>query len=164
MSCFCSGRSQLAITEEKKLNLLEDHKDELKLSFSIVLIGETCVGKTQILKRMANENFSEHSSATLGVDFIKVNYAIKNQNLILTFWDTAGQERFRSMTQSFFRHASGCILVFDLTSLESFEMNTLWIMRVQEYTKIPIILVGNKIDCCNREVSRKMVEGKKIYI
>jgi len=131
-------------------------------TLKILIIGESGVGKSSLLLRFANDTFDPEISATIGVDF-KVKEIDNHGNKIkLAIWDTAGQERFRTLTPSYYRGGQGAILVYDVTSRESFQKIEDWLTELETYSTSPDIkkiLVGNKCDMeGERMVSRD--EGK----
>ena len=124
----------------------------------LLIIGNLNVGKTSIITRFTNGTFSQNYLATVGVDNYTKIETIDNKNVQIKLWDTAGQEKFKSLTKSFFRGAEGVILVYDITNLESFTDLKLWINSIkenlgEEKESIPSIIVGNKIDLGEREIS-----------
>jgi small GTP-binding protein len=124
----------------------------------LLIIGNSNVGKTSIITRFTNGTFSQNYLATVGVDNYTKIETIDNKNVQIKLWDTAGQEKFKSLTKSFFRGAEGVILVYDITNLESFTDLKLWINSIkenlgEEKESIPSIIVGNKIDLGEREIS-----------
>jgi len=129
--------------------------------FKILLIGDSGVGKSSIIMSYTDNTFSEEVPSTIGVDF-KVTYLndIDGKTVKLTIWDTAGQERFRTLTSSYYRSAQGVILVYDVSSRQSFENIKNWLKEVNLYSTIADckkILVGNKIDLeQERKVSTQM--------
>ena len=124
----------------------------------LLIIGNSNVGKTSIITRFTNGTFSQNYLATVGVDNYTKIETIDNKNVQIKLWDTAGQEKYKSLTKSFFRGAEGVILVYDITNLESFTDLKLWINSIkenlgEEKESIPSIIVGNKIDLGEREIS-----------
>ncbi|XP_037816280.1 ras-related protein Rab-43 [Lucilia sericata] len=116
--------------------------------FKVVLIGDAGTGKTCIVERFKTGNFIERHGNTIGVDFSMKTINIEGKLVKLQIWDTAGQERFRTITQSYYRSANGVILVYDITSRESFSNLQKWIEEVRRYTasNVMLIVVGNKSD------------------
>ncbi|XP_046809107.1 ras-related protein Rab-43 [Lucilia cuprina] len=116
--------------------------------FKVVLIGDAGTGKTCIVERFKTGNFIERHGNTIGVDFSMKTINIEGKLVKLQIWDTAGQERFRTITQSYYRSANGVILVYDITSRESFSNLQKWIEEVRRYTasSVMLIVVGNKCD------------------
>ena len=120
-------------------------------SCSILLLGDLAVGKTSLIARYTNGVFNETYISTVGIENLLKQEIINNENVLVKIWDTAGQERFRAITPSILRNAEGVIIVFDVTSKDSFEnikewINTLKINVGDNANSIPIIIVGNKID------------------
>ena len=118
--------------------------------FKIVIIGNTGVGKTCIIKRLINQQFEEEHGVTIGVEFGSYGMIVPENNIVkLQIWDTAGQESFRSITRNFYRDSNGVFLVFDLTNRQSFEdLKTQWLNEVRDETsaRVVIYLIGNLAD------------------
>ena len=89
--------------------------------FKIVLIGDTSVGKTNILSKYLTDEFDPESKATVGVEFGTKNFKIENNIVKVQIWDTAGQERYRSITNAYYKGAKGALLVYDITNKKSFD-------------------------------------------
>ena len=130
--------------------------------FKIVLIGDTSVGKTNILSKYLSNEFDPDSKATVGVEFGTKNFKIQNSIVKVQIWDTAGQERYRSITNAYYKGAKGSLLVYDITNPKSFESLDKWIsdLKTNGDQKISIILLGNKSDL---ESDRKITteQGKE---
>jgi Ras-related protein Rab-1A len=130
----------------------------------ILLLGDMAVGKTCLINRYTNGVFKEEYISTVGFDYYTKQEEINNKTVQVKLWDTAGQERFKTLTPSFLRNAEGVIIVFDVTSQDSFDNVKGWINSIKSNLGekiIPIIIVGNKIDMENmREISKE--DGKKI--
>ncbi|XP_010729904.3 ras-related protein Rab-42b isoform X1 [Larimichthys crocea] len=118
--------------------------------FRIIMLGDSTVGKSSLLKRYTEDLFLESINQTVGVDFyvhfLEVEPGVRVK---LQFWDTAGQERFRSVTRSYYRNSVGALLVFDITNQASFNHIKEWhdevCERVQPH-KVLFVLVGHKSD------------------
>lgn len=118
--------------------------------------GDSSVGKSSILLRFTDDTFSERHAATIGVDFKTRDMNFRGKLIRVTVWDTAGQEKFRSLTASYYRGTHGVVLVYDVTSRESFASVDRWLSEVQTYCgedECVRVLVGNKIDLEARAVS-----------
>ena len=131
--------------------------------FKLILIGNSGVGKSCILQRYMKHTFEEQYKCTIGVDFLMKTVIINNETVKLQLWDTAGQEKYKSMVSSYYRGTNVALIVFDLTSHESFDALPLWIENY--YKNGPdqknIILIGNKKDL---EEERKVTEEEaKIF-
>jgi len=126
--------------------------------FKILLIGDSGVGKSSILLRFTDDDFEEDHPATIGVDFKTKLITLDGKRVNLTIWDTAGQEKFRSLTSSYYRGTHGIILVYDVTKRVSFLSLEQWLNEVEMYSTnqdVITLLVGNKVDKSEREVSRE---------
>eukprot|EP00299_Pterocystis_sp_00344_P007723 c2633_g1_i1.p1 GENE.c2633_g1_i1~~c2633_g1_i1.p1 ORF type:complete len:207 (+),score=68.85 c2633_g1_i1:46-666(+) len=122
-----------------------------------VLIGESGVGKTALLTKAANhsDNIRE-LTATVGLDMKMLKVQLGSGTVRLQVWDTAGQERYTTITQNFFRGSQAFGLVYDVTNVSSFErVQSRWLQLLREggYGDIPIVLIGNKCDLLNRQVT-----------
>lgn len=135
---------------------------ECKYLFKIILIGNSGVGKTCLMKRYTDETYNFAQSSTIGVDFKIKSVEVDGEKVKLQIWDTAGQERFRAIISNYYRGAHGIIIVFDMGSRESFENVADWIGEVKKNTSenVEIIILGNKVDDRERiVVSEEEVEG-----
>uniref|UniRef100_A0A8C7YPH1 small monomeric GTPase n=1 Tax=Oryzias sinensis TaxID=183150 RepID=A0A8C7YPH1_9TELE len=129
--------------------------------FKVVLVGDSCVGKTSLLRSFCEGRFHPSSTTTVGIDYSVKTLTLDSMQIAMQLWDTAGQERYRSITKQFFRKADGVVVMFDVTLEESFKAVRPWLNNVQEAAGegIPILLLGNKMDMeQEREVSFKAAE------
>ena len=133
------------------------------ISKKILLIGDVGVGKTSILTRYFNNNFSEVTESTVGIEFKTILFKERDHNIKLQIWDTSGQERFQSITQNYFRDADGLLYVFDVTNENSFNSIKNWLkMSEENNTKEFIkILIGNKTDLEGRSIEKEDMEKFK---
>ncbi|GFP85567.1 RAS-related protein rabc2a [Phtheirospermum japonicum] len=119
------------------------------LSFKILLVGDSAVGKSSLLVTFIS-NAVEDLSPTIGVDFKIKFLTVGDKRLKLTIWDTAGQERFRTLTSSYYRGAQGIILVYDVTRRDTFtNLSDVWAKELELYSTHEDcikMLVGNKVD------------------
>ena len=119
----------------------------------LLLIGDSCVGKTSLLLRFCDNFFPESHMATIGVEFKEKIITINDKNYKIHLWDTAGQERYSSLTKNFYKHAQGIIFVYDVNNIKSFQNLKNWIKNPDyEKRNVKIIIVGNKIDL-KKEIS-----------
>ena len=127
---------------------MDNKKDESDLTIKAILIGDSNVGKTTIIGKYLDKNFSEKSLNTVGLDLKNIKLNLNNKNIKLQLWDTAGQEKYRSMTTSYYRAVHIIIIVFDVTSQTSFEHIKEWMNNIRQFAKIGVmkVIVGNKID------------------
>lgn len=128
--------------------------------FKILVLGESGVGKTSLLMRYCDDDFSNNHLPTIGIDFKIKNVSLNDKIYKLQIWDTAGQERFRVITKTYYRAACGIILMFDVTDGNSFNKIRLWMKQIEENApkSVSKILVGNKSDSTERKISYE--EGK----
>ena len=135
--------------------------DNVDARVQLLIIGDSEVGKTSILYRYANSQFSSFYLATVGIDYFTKDDKIDGKNIKVKIWDTAGQERYKSLTSAFFRNAQGIILAFDLSNSESFENLKYWIQSLNanlgENSPIKKIILGNKVDL-KREIEKETIE------
>ncbi|KAI6176571.1 hypothetical protein M3Y97_00812800 [Aphelenchoides bicaudatus] len=115
--------------------------------FKILLIGNSGVGKSSLLLRFADNIFQASYITTIGVDFKIRTINVNGKKVKLQIWDTAGQERFRTITSTYYRGTHGVIIVYDITSAESFRNVKKWSEEIDKNCdNIPTIIVGNKLD------------------
>lgn len=115
--------------------------------YKIILIGDSGVGKSNILSRFARDEFYLDSKSTIGVEFASRILQLDDTKIKIQLWDTAGQEKYRAITRSYYRGAVGILLVFDITNQTSFHNTSRWLEEIQEYAQgTEIILLGNKSD------------------
>lgn len=125
-------------------------------SFKILMLGDTGVGKTSLLVRFSQDNFTPSYITTIGVDIINKKINIGNYVVNLKVWDTAGQERYQTFTKQFFQNVDGVVLVLNLLSLESFKKLEKWLNLIRNQYKneeqtLELIVAGNKCDCDDDE-------------
>ncbi|XP_023664367.1 ras-related protein Rab-35-like [Paramormyrops kingsleyae] len=121
--------------------------------FKLLIIGDSGVGKSSLLLRFADNTFSGSYITTIGVDFKIRTVEINGEKVKLQIWDTAGQERFRTITSTYYRGTHGVIVVYDVTSAESFVNVKRWLHEInQNCDNVCRILVGNKNDDPNSKV------------
>ncbi|KAH1096133.1 hypothetical protein J1N35_013054 [Gossypium stocksii] len=131
--------------------------------FKIVIIGDSAVGKSNLLSRFARNEFNAHSKATIGVEFQTQSVEIDGKEVKAQIWDTAGQERFRAVTSAYYRGAFGALLVYDISRRATFDNVARWLDELNSHSDTTVVrmLVGNKCDLENtREVS--LDEGKSL--
>ncbi|EMP24838.1 Ras-related protein Rab-4B [Chelonia mydas] len=124
--------------------------------FKFLVIGSAGTGKSCLLHQFIENKFKQDSNHTIGVEFGSKVVNVGGKTVKLQIWDTAGQERFRSVTRSYYRGAAGALLVYDITSRETYNALTNWLTdaRTLASPSIVIILCGNKKDLeADREVT-----------
>ena len=138
--------------------------DNYEYIFKIIIIGNSNVGKTSIINRFTDKEYSDKHLATLGCDFHMKTIIINEKMIKIQIWDTAGMEKYQSITKSYYRGAQACLIVFDITNRESFEAIDNWIENFNKFSnpnieKI-ILLIGNKCDLgIDRKISYEEAEN-----
>ncbi|KAJ4788763.1 Ras-related protein Rab-11B [Rhynchospora pubera] len=125
--------------------------DDYDYLFKVVLIGDSGVGKSNLLSRFTRNEFSLESKSTIGVEFATRTIRVDDKVVKAQIWDTAGQERFdlyRAITSAYYRGAVGALVVYDVTRHVTFENVERWLKELRDHTdaNMVIMLVGNKAD------------------
>lgn len=130
--------------------------------FKVVVIGDSGVGKSNLLSRFTRNEFNLESKSTIGVEFATRSVSIEGKTIKAQIWDTAGQERYRAITSAYYRGAVGALVVYDITKDISFHNVEKWLAELRENATadITMMLVGNKIDLANQRVI-STEEGKE---
>ncbi|KAL0239881.1 hypothetical protein GEMRC1_009989 [Eukaryota sp. GEM-RC1] len=120
----------------------------MSLPYKLLLVGDSAVGKSCLLLRYANDDFSDAFIPTMGVDFRIKTLEFEDKTFKLQIWDTAGKERFQTNTSSWYHNVKGIIVVFDVTNRQSFENVPTWLAKIEGSISenVSVSLVGNKID------------------
>ena len=150
----------------EKVNKVNGYIPKHDLQFRICLIGDSFVGKTSLLRRYYDRRFSEDYISTIGCDFKVITLEIDNKIIKLQLWDTAGQERFKAISVNYYRSAHAFMFVFDIGNKETFLNLNNWINLAfsNNKTNFKNILIGNKCDIVNREVTiEEGIELAKMY-
>ncbi|PWA45070.1 RAB11G [Artemisia annua] len=140
-----------------------DEESDQEYLFKVVIIGDSAVGKSNLLTRYAKNEFNMHSKSTIGVEFQTQTMEIDGKEVKAQIWDTAGQERFRAVTSAYYRGAVGALVVYDISRSTTFESVTRWLEELKTHsdTTVARMLVGNKCDLNNiRAVS--IEDGKNL--
>ena len=116
--------------------------------FKLLIVGSSAVGKSALLLRYAEGTYDGNYISTIGIDFKVRTINIDDQKVKLQIWDTAGQERFRTIGTAYYRNTHGVIVVYDVTSRESFTSVERWLREINQNCEgtVKIVLVGNKDD------------------
>ncbi|KGN63213.1 ras-related protein RABA1f [Cucumis sativus] len=122
--------------------------DDYDYLFKVVLIGDSGVGKSNLLSRFTRNEFSLETKSTIGVEFATRSIRVDDKIVKAQIWDTAGQERYRAITSAYYRGAVGALIVYDVTRHVTFENVERWLKELRSHTdhNIVIMLVGNKAD------------------
>ncbi|MCK4479874.1 MAG: GTP-binding protein [Candidatus Lokiarchaeota archaeon] len=118
-------------------------------SFKIIIIGPAAVGKSSLIRRFVENQFTLQYKFTIGVDFMtKIIEYGPNKSARLTLWDIGGQDRFKMLRRNFYEGANGALVVFDLSRAQTFSKMKEWISDMHKLMKIKIsfVILGNKVD------------------
>eukprot|EP00826_Nyctotherus_ovalis_P046715 TRINITY_DN5312_c0_g2_i8.p1 TRINITY_DN5312_c0_g2~~TRINITY_DN5312_c0_g2_i8.p1 ORF type:complete len:204 (-),score=43.77 TRINITY_DN5312_c0_g2_i8:99-710(-) len=127
-------------------------------AIKIKLIGDSGVGKTSIINRYTKNTFTELTQATIGVDFKISSVKVGDKMVRLVIWDTAGHEKYRILTSSYYKGAHAVCMIFSISDRESFTNLDKWLKEYEENRsnhEALIMLVANKVDLPNREVTQE---------
>ncbi|KAI5622078.1 hypothetical protein C0J50_18462, partial [Silurus asotus] len=123
------------------------------------------VGKTSLMNQYVNNKFSNQYKATIGADFLTKEVMVDDRLVTMQIWDTAGQERFQSLGVAFYRGADCCVLVYDVTSPNTFKTLDSWrdefLIQAspRDPENFPFVVLGNKMDLENRQVTTKRAQA-----
>uniref|UniRef100_A0A8C3NHU6 Ras-related protein Rab-25 n=3 Tax=Passeriformes TaxID=9126 RepID=A0A8C3NHU6_GEOPR len=130
-------------------------EEDYNFVFKVVLIGESGVGKTNLLSRFTRNEFNHDSRTTIGVEFSTRTILVGDAAVKAQIWDTAGLERYRAITSAYYRGAVGALVVFDITKHQTYDVVDRWLKELYDHAEasIVVMLVGNKTDLAQaREV------------
>ena len=137
--------------------------EEYEMMVKVILIGDSGVGKTNIMSKFLKNEFMEESKATVGVEFGSKLFNHEGHKIKAQIWDTAGQEKYKAITGAYYKGSKGALVVYDITQKKTFENIEKWVndLKAAGDPKITIILIGNKNDLDNkRQVSKDQGEEK----
>ena len=140
---------------------MEDENYEMM--FKVVLVGDSFVGKTNIMSKYLKNEFHEDSKATVGVEFGSKQFKIEGHKIKAQIWDTAGQERYKAITSAYYKGAKGAFVVYDITRKGSFESIEKWVNDLTSTAdkKLTIVVIGNKCDLEDqRQITKEQGEEK----
>ena len=131
--------------------------------FKYIIIGDSAVGKSNILLRYIHDKFNDEFQSTIGVEFGAKNLKIEDKIYRIQIWDTAGQENFRSITRAYYKNSACALVVYDISNRESFDNINTWIedCKSQSPQTIFMVLVGNKNDLEDKRAVT-IEEGKEL--
>jgi small GTP-binding protein len=123
--------------------------DDPDLLLKLVLIGDSGVGKSNLLGQFIRHSFNSESKTTIGVEFATKMLTVNGKLVKAQIWDTAGQERYRAITASYYKGAVGAMILYDVTSSITFQSVPKWLEELRDHTDLEVIvmLIGNKMDC-----------------
>ncbi|CAL5329821.1 unnamed protein product [Camellia sinensis] len=133
---------------EREREMARRPDEEYDYLFKVVLIGDSGVGKSNLLSRFTRNEFCLESKSTIGVEFATRTLQVEGRTVKAQIWDTAGQERYRAITSAYYRGALGALLVYDVTKPTTFENVSRWLKELRDHAdaNIVIMLIGNKTD------------------
>ena len=145
-----------------KFEILPEDYTNFDLSFKLIVIGDSGVGKSCLTNNAVKNIFDESYNATVGFEFFTFNVKVNDKVVKLQIWDTCGQELYRSLITNFYRNSSLAIMVYAINSLESFSNIEMWLRELRTHSNpdAKVFLIGNKIDL---EQERKVTkeQGEK---
>jgi Ras-related protein Rab-6A len=157
-----TGATTSSNEEDYKIELLPEDYPQYDLSFKLIFIGDSSVGKSCLTAKAVKNNFEEYYQATVGFEFLTFNMKVNDKVIKLQIWDTCGQEIYKSLISNFYRNSSLAVLVYAIDNKESFNHVENWLndLKSQANPDVRIFLVGNKADL---EEDRKIQkeEGEK---
>jgi len=120
--------------------------------FKLVLLGESAVGKSSLVLRFVKGQFLDYQESTIGAAFLTQTVCLNDTTVKFEIWDTAGQERYHSLAPMYYRGAQAAIVVYDITSYDSFDRAKKWVKELQRQgnPNIVIALAGNKVDLAQK--------------
>jgi len=132
--------------------------------FKIILLGDTCYGKSSIVRRLLKDEYKDIPEPTIGLDFAVSRIELQNNKKIkFHIWDTAGQEAYSSIIKTYYKNIACAFIVMDVGNENSFEQAEKWLKRYEDEksngSKAPAIIISNKLDIKNRKYTEE--EGKK---
>ena len=142
---------------ELKYQVWNEESPNFDLSFKIIIVGDSGVGKSCLSIKASRNYFEDFYSPTVGFEFLTFNVKIEDQNIKLQIWDTCGQEVYRSLISSFYRSASLAIIVYSIDNEDSFTNIEKWLndIKTQSNPDVKIFLIGNKADLEDKRVVSK---------
>ena len=142
---------------------MSKYSDEYDYLFKLIIVGDTNVGKTNIMSKYIRDQFNINSKSTIGVEFGTKILTIDNKRIKAQIWDTAGQERYKSITSAYYKGAKGAFIVYDITNKFTFDSVDKWIQDLHSYgdKNMILLLIGNKSDLEDkRQITKEIGEEK----
>ena len=141
------------------VELLNKKPEEINITFKIIILGDSYVGKSCLALKVAKGSFDPNYKTTVGFEFLDYSVKINDFKIRLQIWDTCGQETYRSLITSFYNSSALAILVYSIDDEKSFNNLEMWLneIKTKGNPDISIILIGNKADLENkRKVTKEM--------
>ncbi len=148
--------------DDFKIEFLPEDYPQYDLSFKLIFIGDSGVGKSCLTTKAVKNNFEEYYQATVGFEFLTFNMRVNDKVIKLQIWDTCGQEIYKSLISNFYRNSSLAVVIYAIDNKESFNHAENWLndLKSQANPDVRIFLVGNKADLEeDRKISKE--EGEK---
>ena len=148
--------------EDYKIEMLPEDYPQYDLSFKLIFIGDSGVGKSCLTTKAVKNNFEEYYQATVGFEFLTFNMKVNDKVIKLQIWDTCGQEIYKSLISNFYRNSSLAVIIYAIDNKESFNHAENWLndLKSQANPDVRIFLVGNKADL-EEDRKIKKEEGEK---
>ena len=145
-----------------KCEFIPEEMIKYDLSFKIIIIGDSGVGKSSLTLRATKNQFQDYYNATVGFEFFSQNIKMDDTIIKLQMWDTCGQEIYRSLISSFYKNSSLAMIMYSIEDEESFRHLDYWIKEIKNNSNpsIKIILIGNKVDLEDKRTVSKEEEEK----
>ena len=140
-----------------------DDSEEYEMMIKVILIGDSGVGKTNIMSKFLKNQFLEDSKATVGVEFGSKLFIQQGHKIKAQIWDTAGQEKYKAITSAYYKGSKGALVIYDITQKETFANIEKWVndLKCKGDPKITVIIIGNKNDLEEkRQISKEQGEEK----
>ena len=136
---------------------MSKYAEDYDYLFKLILIGDSYVGKTNIMSQYIKKEFSLNSKSTVGVEFGTKIIKLQDKIIKAQIWDTAGQERYKSITSAYYKGAKGAFIVYDITSKTTFDSVDKWIQDLNLYgdKNVTLLLIGNKSDLEEKRIIKK---------
>jgi small GTP-binding protein len=141
--------------------ILSEDYTNFDLSFKLIVIGDSGVGKSSLTNNGIKKIFNETYNATVGFEFFTFNVKMNDKVVKLQIWDTCGQELYRSLITNFYRNTSLAVMVYAINSKETFDDIDMWLRELRTHSNpdAKVFLIGNKVDLENeREVKKEQGE------
>lgn len=152
-----------------RAEIIKDESVKIDLSFKIIIIGDSGVGKSSLTLKATKDKFQEFYTATVGFEFFSFNVLINDTMIKLQIWDTCGQEVYRSLISSFYKNSALAMVVYSIDNEDSFRHIDYWIKELKNESNpdTKILLIGNKSDledkrCVNEEDAQKFAKDNEI--
>jgi small GTP-binding protein len=149
------------MSKEKKVQILEEDPGDFDLSFKLIVIGDSAVGKSCLSIKATKGIYDQNYNPTIGFEFLTFFVKVDESNIKLQIWDTCGQEVYRSLISSFYHNSSLAVLVYAINNKNSFMSLESWLNEIKTLGSpdINIFLIGNKADLEEkRQIPKEMGE------